>query len=508
MVSGASCGRRGKGRRWIAWISVALTAYFAARNVATWPVRLRYPGELAFIEGVGMTEMVALARGHAIYAKSIPGRVYTANYGPLYYWAGSRLEKGRDPSYFPLRVLSLWAVLASAAGCAFLAYMLTRRYGAAVLGFLIALSFRISTSYGVSARADAVGLAAAFWGFLIAYRLRHRRWQVACVPLFLLSLFWKPQFFAAPLAILADHLVAKRYRAAMEFLAALGGAGLALLAALELLIFHGQTVLHHILLNNLVPLSLAEFRTGLISYLALCGLPAWAGIEVLRSRDDKALSAYLILAFVICWLGLSKAGSASNYLLETTLIISPLFAAWLWVRVEEAAAGAEMLILVALALLLSQQAGLPTPVAGDFARDLRIQAYLRSNFPAGTLALGYYAGDLTRAGLDVPVPDLWQAFTRSDSGDRNADYLADRIEKRDFAVLITRTDLHVDLAGSYITKPMLGAMLRSYRVACVLDLPRPEMHGFTDRFYAWVPRAPGEVQGQEMFPPGEGECGL
>lgn len=41
---------------------------FAARNLSTWPARLRYNGEESY-EGVALAEMTGLARGEPIYAR-------------------------------------------------------------------------------------------------------------------------------------------------------------------------------------------------------------------------------------------------------------------------------------------------------------------------------------------------------------------------------------------------------------------------------------------------------
>ena len=154
-------------RRWLAWACLAIAGYFAATNLVTWPSRIRYPGEIAYIEGVGLTEITAVANGQKIYAHSLPDREYTGNYGPLYYWTGSHLIDGSRPAYFPLRLLSMFAMLAAVFGCAMLAHRLTGETGAAILAALVVLSFHIISTFGLAARSDALALELAFWGFKI-----------------------------------------------------------------------------------------------------------------------------------------------------------------------------------------------------------------------------------------------------------------------------------------------------------------------------------------------------
>src|SRR5437762_5256900 len=67
------------------------------RNLATWPIRLGYPGEENFNEGVQLAEMVRLRQGVRIYRPASPGQFDPANYGPLYYLLGARLVDPEAP---------------------------------------------------------------------------------------------------------------------------------------------------------------------------------------------------------------------------------------------------------------------------------------------------------------------------------------------------------------------------------------------------------------------------
>ena len=98
---------------------------FAARELSTWPARLRCNGEES-CEGVALAEMTRLGRGEPIYAAGARDHFDAATYGPLYYLLGKHLIRFLNPSYFPLRLLSVVGMLGCAAGCGILAFWLSQ----------------------------------------------------------------------------------------------------------------------------------------------------------------------------------------------------------------------------------------------------------------------------------------------------------------------------------------------------------------------------------------------
>jgi hypothetical protein len=154
----------------VAW---ALPGFFAARNLATWPVRLRYPGELDGVEGRELAEMVYLREGEPIYALPSGGSFHATNYGPLYYLLGAALVNPQRPTYVPMRLVSTLATVALAGACGLLAWWMTTEWAAGAMGFLLFLAFKFVTTYGTCARSDTMALLFWFSGFLIAYRFRY-----------------------------------------------------------------------------------------------------------------------------------------------------------------------------------------------------------------------------------------------------------------------------------------------------------------------------------------------
>jgi hypothetical protein len=98
--------------------------------VATWSVKLAYPGDESY-EGVVLATMIHMRQSVPVYAAGATDGFDGATYGPLFYLLGERLVNEENPSYFPLRLLSMFAILGCAAGCGLLAFWLTGNYFAA-----------------------------------------------------------------------------------------------------------------------------------------------------------------------------------------------------------------------------------------------------------------------------------------------------------------------------------------------------------------------------------------
>jgi hypothetical protein len=479
--------------RWPSLVALLLAGMFTWRFVGDWPVMLRYPGEQEHVEGIPLAEMVRLRQGFPIYAKVTPETFQAANYGPLYFLLGARLIDPHEPAYFPIRVLSMLATVGCAMGCGVLAFWLSRSLLAAMLALVLFLSFAFVTRHGLSARCDLAAFVLWFSGFLIAYRLRETRKVLWGVPLMLVGFFFKQQFIVAPLAVVLFLLLERRRRLAAEFAGimalSVGGA----LALFQFVVFPGQAFIDHFLFYNAWPFALERVRTGLCFFGFLILLPLVIGIAYLRVRRDKLLSCYLGCASAINLLMFARIGSDTNYFLESLAILCPLVAAMMLECAGDPLRAGKFLSLLGAGLTLSLVLTHPVPRARDFELDRALQDFLRLKFPARTTALGFYTGDLVRAGLDTPITDLYAYGELLRMGKIPEAGLMSQLRAQRFRVIITyfdvrttRTDVRPDFT---LTEPLREELLRSYQLLATLELPGPEVIQPQDRFYAWVPRA-------------------
>ncbi len=495
MTNDGGTARIGKPRAalLLTWAALALAGVFALRQLATWPTRLRYPGEEDIIEGIPLAEMLHLRQGVPIYAPLSPQRFDSTIYGPLYYLAGKSLISAGKPAYAPLRVVSMLATLGCAAGCALLAFWVTQTSLAAVLAPLLFFGYGFVTRHGTSARSDTGAFFLALAGFLIAYRSRNGRVLLLSTPLFLASFFYKQQFVAAPVSILIYLLWERRYRLAGEFAGLLAAGGLTLLALFQFMVFRGQAFLLHFVFYNLMPYDQISFLKGWMFFGLVLLIPLLVGLHFLRKHPDRLLGCYLGCAVFLSLAMVARAGSDNNYFFECVAIMSALFAAQIAAsRGNTWAAATTLGLLVVVTLFQGLWPTRPVAQPEDFARDRALQRFLRTNFPRGTPALGYYVGDLVRAGLDTPFPNVYHFRGLVLKGVYDEKIMIDQLRAHRYGVVLLDFDLrkHSDdfMANYYLTAGERSAILRHYQVAAVLPLPRPEKTPFNEAAYIYVPR--------------------
>lgn len=469
---------------------LAMPGYFAAKHIASWPIRLRYPGELDVTEGRQLKDMIDLRAGLPIYAPATPERYNSAEYGPFYYMLGSSLIDPSQPSLLPLRLLSLLATLGLASGCALLAYWLARSYLAAGLASLLLLAYAFVTNFGVVVHSDTVALFLWFGSFLIAYHFRRSSKILLAVPFMTLALFYKGQYVSAVLAVLLFLVWEKRWRLAAGFAALLGLAGVSFFLAFQFVFFRHQAFFLHFLAYNLLPYSLSRglgvtFVAGVILII-----PIVAGLTYLLAYPDKLVVCYFGCAVILLPLTLAKPGSGLNYCLELVLVLCPLFAALLAERISIPSGALVWLGFLGLALWLGQLPKvrtIPSPV--DFASDRAVQTFLRKDFPPHAVGLGVFTGDLVRAGLDTPIANIYQYSWLVCKGTLPPQSLVTQVQDHRFRVILLNTDfLNEEDAhqGDYLClpEPLHQAIIRNYRPAqsFAFDLAGKK------HYYAWVPR--------------------
>lgn len=481
----------GTGQLIFSLLACALLLGFGGYNLSSWPAALRYPGEISDIEGRPMTEMVQLRSGVPIYAPATPERYDSANYGVLYYWLGSHLVDVKNPSYRNLRLLSMLATLGCAAICALLTWSFSRNIPASALAAMLFLASPLEHLLAITCRCDMVALFLATSGFLIAYQFRSDRRLLWACPLFALSLGFKQIFVAAPAAVLSYLLIEKRYRVAAEFAAGCALAFAGLILFFQKLIFPGQAVLLHMFKYNVLPFSASRLGYYLLLF-AMTLLPAVlvAGDSLHRYRD-RLMMLYFGWAFAIAVATVGKEGSSILYFIELVFVACPLIVVLLVSRIKEGdlPAAAQVIALVAVSMALTFF--LPGKAGpADFANDAAIQAYLHQHLAAGSSGLSEYEGDLTRAGMESPISDLYQySWLRCGGQIPRAD-LVTQVERHRFAAIMVRTDLATAQGTSQSpdlcwTEDLREAIVTNYRLEKTFRAPLPDRHL---GYHIWVPR--------------------
>jgi len=472
--------------------ALAMAGFFVAIHIWGLPAKLRYPGELDFIEGIPLAEMIHLRRGVPIYAPASEQGFDATNYGPLYYLLGARLIDPERPAYLPLRVLSLVAMLGCAVAAGWMAFRLAGNWLAALLAPLLFLSYGSVIRHGASARSDMVALLLVFAGFMVAHRFRESRALLWAAPFMLVGFYYKQQFVAGPLAVLIFLLWGKRYRLAAEFTALMVLGGLAFLAVVQFVLFPGQAFLRHFVFYNVLPFAEEVFIAGIGFFAMILLVPLLASLEFLRLFPDRLLKCYLLCAFVLALLAVARAGSDTNYFLECVLVCSILFSALVGRRISEPVRAVELVVLLVVALFFGQWFRTPIPSMQNFRQDRAVQNYLRQQFPPGTLALSCCAGDMVRAGLALPFTNLYhysQLIRKGVVSDRDMTGL---LAKHHFGAVVLDFDLGKEgvnyHAEYYLTQSLRSAILQNYQLMTSIEMPAREKLSPEGRFYVWIPR--------------------
>jgi hypothetical protein len=507
-VGGSS--QKNRLRTWLMPLAtLAIVAYFAIVQLANWPERLRYPGEEDAVEGTQLSEIVHLRRGVHIYRVPANGEFDGAIYGPLCYLLGAAVINPNQPAYAPLRILSLAATLGLAAASGWLAFTLARKKIAGALAAFLLFAAAFIGRYGVSGRADMVGLLLAFTGFLVFYRFRNsRRALILSALLVLLSFFYKQQFLGAPGAILTYLILDKRYRQAFEFVLTMIAGGLILTGVFSFLIFPHQAFLQHFIAYNRLPFDKHVLLPEILMFAVPLFVPLVGSIDFLAQYPDELIACYVGVSVGSYFLLLFSSGSGAdtNRCLEPLVVLTCVFAA----RVTTSEGilpglgwAAPLAATLALVSFLSFAFVVPHVGAADFAADSGLQSYLREHFPPRTSALGYYAGDPIRAGLDAPITNLWGYTALIRKGTLSDHEIVSRIANGGYGVILLDFDLDrfnsSKMADFYTTRPMRDAVLRSYQQVARLNLPPAETSRFTDgSMYVWVPKSVVAVPAQRQ----------
>jgi len=266
-----------------------------------------------------------------------------------------------------------------------------------------------------------------------------------------------------------------------------------LLGFFQFVAFPGQAFLQHFLGYNLLSFSATRLASGALIFGIMFLVPLLVGFEFLRVYPDTFLRCYLGCAAVLALLAMGRQGSDTNYFLECALIVSPLFAALLAKRIAEPARAAELLALLAVTLLVGQLFAPDPPLREDIDRDRAVQDYLRHNFSPGTRALSYYTGDLMRAGLEIPISNLFHYVWLIRKGTFSEQALVDQLRDRRFPAIVVNYDLQTptgpDKLEVFLTEGIRQAILANYQLATSLEAPRPERIREGARFDVWVPRS-------------------
>jgi hypothetical protein len=437
---------------------------------------LSYPYQLLYGEGFMLEFARRLADGEALYKPLAEFPLGTVNYPPLPLLL-ARLT-------FPLTGFGyaagrIWALLATVAVAGILFAWVrraTRQVLPAVAAALAWLGAPYVYHWAPQFRVDMIGLAFSLAGVYVVWRKWGSRAVYAAAPLFVLGLYSKQTFWAAPAAaILALFFFRSRRQglilAGLTLL--LGGVPFVVLNATTSGAFWQSMVEVNVNLFYLDRL-LTQVADLVLTYLPLVVLTCvylfggkWGSRELGNSGAhagaERLVVVYVVLALLTAALA-GKAGSWENYFLE------PLAALCLGgglglARLASQRAGrwlAPLLVLVQVVLMWH------TPARA--ARLMRVDAAANEALGAEVAAtpgllMSEDAGLLVQAGKPVPYYDF-QLSQLALAGQWDQVWEVENLQQGAFPMVIFEYDtrLDVDAYGRY-TRAFVSALDYGYRQA-------------------------------------------
>jgi hypothetical protein len=451
-------------KRWLVRVLLVVFGLVALTRAVTFLVvgayALRNPLEEHHLESKMVHLCWRAEHGVTLYPEW-RGYPYVSNFfSPVYFLAVGRLGRVLGTSLDGLYPLGRAATLASELGAAVLVgVVLWRRYGPgpALVGGLLTLGAGPMEGFGWMVRPDILADLLGFAGFVAATG-RRRAGPALGVALLVLAIFTKQTAAIYLVAAGIALAVERRYRPAAAVVAGTVVLVVAIVAAVTAKV--EPLFLSSLLAESQTPLDLGGwtfhmwrlFQLGPdLALLLVVGLVLW-------NRPGQREVPWTVLALVVTVLSAAaalKRGADVNYFLGLRLVAA-LAAGTLCHRVKHGLrGGALLLVLVALTLL-------PSLLMNDYhvEIDQGVVRYMAGR--SGQAALDVYRGLFTMAGnprrrlltdsgrIDIRqgeralFADPWLFRLQAETGRIDTRPLEERVERRDFELIVTQKDLFAD----------------------------------------------------------------
>jgi hypothetical protein len=298
-----------------------------------------YPYQLSYGEGFILNQAALIARGESIYQDITTYPFIVSNYPPVYPYLCALFAKLCGISFGIGRFISALATLL----CGIIIYRIIKKTCGvenrrvtrpALVGFLFFLASPYIYNYFPLFRVDALALLFSLLGLYCVLVFEDRTLAYLSIPFFILALYTKQNFIAAPVATFI-YLLFKNSKRGIGF-AVLFGLAYATIFFLLTILTRGQFYLHTIIYNAnpFSILSLVKFYISALQVHAF--LFGFAFAYVIRGVLKKNVSLF-ILYFILAAgtaLAVGKIGSNLNYfgemiaascILLGILLMTPVF---------------------------------------------------------------------------------------------------------------------------------------------------------------------------------------
>ncbi len=440
------------------------TVFFIIESI----ILINYPYQISYGEGFILNQAVIISQGQSIYQDIANYPYLVGNYPPVYPFLCALFVKIFGVSFAPGRFISFIAVILSG----FLIYIILKenrrsQKGSFKESTVISALFFLASPYIFYVyplyRVDALALLFSLAGLYFVFKFENRKSVYFSIPFFILALYTKQSFIAAPIASLI-YLTFKNIKKGFIYFIFLSLVYVSIFLLLNNLT-GGQYYLHNFTYNANAFSILFAIRMCVSALQIHAILFTFAFAYIIHTIIRKKLSLFAIYLIITALMAISigKIGSGINYfgeLVACSCIILGIFLNETEFTNKESK---NILIVTGLLLQLILFAHMPyltghTPTNTDIKNAEKISVEI-INTPGSILSEDGGLLVVNRRQI-LFQPFVFTQLARQNLWDQGK-FVADITEKR-FSLIILTFNINYEIDKERLTEEMAEAIRRSY----------------------------------------------
>lgn len=431
-------------------------------------ILINYPYQISYGEGFILNQAVIISQGQSIYQDITNYPYLVGNYPPVYPFLCALFVKIFGVSFAPGRFISFIAVILSG----FLIYIILKenrrlQKGSFKESIVISALFFLASPYIFYTyplyRVDALALLFSLAGLYFVFKFENRKSVYFSIPFFILALYTKQSFIAAPIASLI-YLTFKNIKRGIIYFIFLSLVYVSIFLLLNNLT-GGQYCLHNFTYNANTFSILFAIRmcVSALQIHAILFTFAFAYIIHIIIRKKLSLFAIYLIITALMAISIGKIDSGINYfgeLVACSCIILGIFLNETEFTNKESK---NILIVTGLLLQLILFAHMPyltghTPTNTDKKNAEKISLEI-INTPGSILSEDGGLLVVNRRQI-LFQPFVFTQLARQNLWDQGK-FVADITEKR-FSLIILTFNINYEIDKERLTEEMAEAIRRSY----------------------------------------------
>lgn len=419
---------------------------------------LIYPYQLDFGEGFLLYFAYTLSQGHSIYQDISIYPYIPGLYPPIFSLVCAGLVKIFGISFSTGRFVSVLSAILIGS----LIYKIVREKAnkqIAIIGSLLFFASPYIYNWTRLFRVDTLALLFSLVGIYFVFKYENNKKVYLSIPFFLLSIYTKQSFIAAPLASFT-YLFLKDKKLGIKIIC-LFGLFAVLLFLLANYITNGQFYLHTVIYNA----NLFSINEVISSYIRMIRIHTvlfgFAFFYVLYNVSKKKLSLFVIYFIISALVAVSagKIGSNINYFIEliaVSCILSGMFLGKLRFKTKKESLAS---ILVMTLLLIQLVLFAPMPYVYDRSTGQKISSYILNT--NGSI-LSEDAGFVVINNRDLLI-EMFMATQLEKQGLWDQSTFVGDLQNKKFSLIILEFDVGNDeIMQSRFTEQMVKAIRNNY----------------------------------------------